>query len=101
VTAALCGFFYGPAAGFDFTRTDDTVQLIDQARFVRHLSHLPAAFGRPFFAANGAAKYYRPLVTVTYMLDAQWSGERPAGYHVTNVLLLPQPARTCPGSGVR
>ena len=87
VLALLCGLLYGRTVGFGFTRTDDTVQLVDHARFVGSLTNLPAAFTQPFFAANGSASYYRPLVTVTYMLDAQWTATRPAGYHVTNTLL--------------
>ncbi len=82
-----CGLLYGRALTFGFTRTDDTVQLVEHARFVRSLANLPAAFTHPFFAANGAANYYRPLVAATYMMDAQWTGTRPAGYHLTNVLL--------------
>jgi tetratricopeptide (TPR) repeat protein len=85
--ALLCGLLYGRTVAFDFTRTDDTLQLVDHARFVGSLTNLPAAFAQPFFAANGAANYYRPLVTLTYMLDAQWTAARPAGYHLTNVLL--------------
>jgi tetratricopeptide (TPR) repeat protein len=83
----LCGLLYGRTVTFGFTRTDDTVQLVDNARFVGSLTNLSAAFTRPFFAANGAANYYRPLVTVTYMVDAQWAATRPAGYHLTNTIL--------------
>ncbi len=65
ILAIFCGLLCGRAVGFEFTRTDDTVQLVDHARFVRLLGNLPAAFAQPFFAANGGASYYRPLVTVT------------------------------------
>ncbi len=85
--AILCVALYGRAAWFEFTRTDDTVQLDENARFVADLRNLPEAFAQPFFAANGAGNYYRPVVTLTYMLDAQWAGAHPLPYHVTNVLL--------------
>jgi hypothetical protein len=63
VLGLLCGLLYGRTVTFGFTRTDDTVQLVDHSRFVGSLTNLPAAFTQPFFAANGAANYYRPLVT--------------------------------------
>jgi hypothetical protein len=85
--ALLCGALYGRTVGFGFTRTDDTVQLVDNAHFVASLDNLPAAFTRPFFGANGAANYYRPVVALSYMLDAQWTGIQPWGYHLTNVLI--------------
>src|SRR5262249_39402049 len=31
--------------------------------------------------------YWRPLVTASYVLDAQWGGARPLAYHATNVVL--------------
>ena len=85
--ALLCAALYGRTVAFGYTRTDDTVQLLDNASFVASLRNLPEAFARPFFAANGAASYYRPVVTLSYMLDAQWSGVDPSGYRLTNVLL--------------
>lgn len=30
---------------------------------------------------------YRPLATVTFAVDRAWSGDRPLGYHVTNLVL--------------
>ncbi|MDP2807699.1 MAG: tetratricopeptide repeat protein [bacterium] len=29
--------------------------------------------------------YYRPLVTLTFMADALWTGKNPMGYHLTNI----------------
>ncbi|MDO9391080.1 MAG: tetratricopeptide repeat protein [bacterium] len=29
--------------------------------------------------------YYRPLVTLTFMADALWTGKDPMGYHLTNI----------------
>jgi Tfp pilus assembly protein PilF len=85
ILALLCVALYGRVVSFELTRTDDTVQLVDHARFVADFHNLPAAFAQPFFAANGVGNYYRPIVTLTYMLDAHWANGRPLPYHVTNL----------------
>jgi hypothetical protein len=30
--------------------------------------------------------YYRPLVTLTFMADALWTGKNPTGYHLSNIV---------------
>jgi protein O-mannosyl-transferase len=87
VLALLCGALYGRAVAFEFTRTDDTVQLVEHARFLSSFRNVPAAFSQSFFAANGVGNYYRPIVALTYMIDAQWAGAHPLPYHATNVIL--------------
>jgi hypothetical protein len=69
----------------------DDVLLISGDKFVHHVSNIPKAFGRSFWQGNKASAtnfdYYRPLVTVTYILNYAvadgWSGP----YHVVNSAL--------------
>ncbi len=69
---------------------DDSILITDD-KFVHHLSNIPAAFGRSFWAGVSASKgffdYYRPLTTATYMLNYAvgdtWSGP----YHLVNIAL--------------
>jgi Flp pilus assembly protein TadD len=77
---------YGRALTFGFTGTDDTLQIVDEAAFLSDLRHAPAAFGRGLFAVSGAEGYYRPVVTLSYMLDAQVAPARPGPGHATNVV---------------
>ncbi|HXB56816.1 MAG TPA: tetratricopeptide repeat protein [Vicinamibacteria bacterium] len=79
---------YGRTAGFDFTRTDDKVLLSDDAAFVQDLTNLPRVFGRPFFPKSPRGEvYFRPIVTASFIMDAQWAGIKPRAFHVTNVAL--------------
>jgi protein O-mannosyl-transferase len=79
---------HGRSLLFEFTRTDDKVLLLDDEAFIRDRANIPKAFTRPFFpGAPRGETYYRPLVTTSFILDAQWSGVRPFPYHLTNVLL--------------
>ncbi len=36
--------------------------------------------------ADQKAGYYRPIITLTYMLDYSLSGQNPLGYHITNLI---------------
>jgi tetratricopeptide (TPR) repeat protein len=83
--AVLCLILHGRAVTFGFTGVDDTLQVVDDAAFLGDLTNAPRAFGRTLFVVSGARGYYRPVTTLSYMLDAQWAGPRPVAYHVTNV----------------
>jgi hypothetical protein len=73
---------YVRTISFDLTFLDD--QLVqEQQAFLSSLASVIAAFRRLYLLGS----YYRPLVTVSFVLDAQWSGTHPWGYHLTNVAL--------------
>src|SRR5260370_5592017 len=79
---------HGRTAGFGFTRTDDRVLLNDDAAFIQDLSSLSKIFWRPFFAASPRGEtYFRPIVTGSFIVDAQWAGITPRAFHLTNVAL--------------
>ncbi len=79
---------YGRTAGFGFTRTDDKVLLTDDASFILDAANLTKIFGRPFFPASSRGEtYYRPVVTASFIVDAQWNGIAPGQFHRTNVAL--------------
>jgi len=74
--------------GFDFSYLDDDALILDQQSVLAQPSGVWRAFGRPMFPSSGRDHaYYRPLVTASYALDAQWSGARALGYRLTNILL--------------
>jgi tetratricopeptide (TPR) repeat protein len=74
--------------GFGFTWLDDVDLLVGDRAFLARASAFWRAFGRPhLYVVDPRHAYYRPLVTVSYALDARWSGVRPFGYHATNVAL--------------
>jgi hypothetical protein len=84
----VAGAVHGRSVTFDFTYLDDRDLIVDDYAFLRQPAALLRAFARPYLSVvDGEHPYYRPLVTVSYVLDAQWSGARPLGYHVTNIVL--------------
>jgi protein O-mannosyl-transferase len=82
---------YARVATFEFVQADDTDLIRGNIGFLQNLGNVPAAFARSYFDVEGQAAgrktYYRPLVIVSFMLDAQVRGADPRVYHVTNVLL--------------
>jgi hypothetical protein len=54
------------------------------------LSPLAQAFQQPFWLGPpgepGSHAYYRPLTSLSFMLDAAVHGENPSGFHLTNLL---------------
>jgi hypothetical protein len=86
VAAAL--LVHLPCVNFGFVGLDDQDLIVDDQAFLSRPSSLWHAFGRAYMGAVDAAHaYYRPIVTASYVLDAQWSGARAFGYHLTNVVL--------------
>ncbi len=88
VVLAAVALVHGRSVGFGFTYLDDEDLIVDDQAFLARPANLAAAFGRAYMhVVDRGHAYYRPLVTASYVLDAQWSGVRPLGYHATNVAL--------------
>lgn len=73
---------------FGFVYFDDNVLVLDNLFFLKSLSNLPSTFTMEVFhVLHASAAYYRPLLTISYMLDAQISGVSPIFYHLTSVVI--------------
>jgi hypothetical protein len=73
---------------FGFAELDDRDLIVDDQAFLARWSSVWRAFTRAYMhTVDPQHRYYRPLVVVSYVIDAQWSGTRPFGYHATNVLV--------------
>jgi Flp pilus assembly protein TadD len=68
----------------------DDAALIQQNYLIQDLDNLPQLFTRDFWAfAEGEGKghdLYRPLVSLSYLIDFRLWGNRPPYYHFTNLL---------------
>lgn len=88
MVAVLAAALYARTIAFGFTDTDDRDLLVDDhARLVDPSIWRDAFRGAYMHVVDPAHAYYRPLVTLSYAVDARLSGLSPAGYHATNVLL--------------
>jgi len=73
---------------FEFVNVDDDRLILDAQGELTQPRAIVQAFSRPYFQKGARDhSYYRPLVTVTYAIDAQLGGRDASGYHRTNALL--------------
>ncbi|MBI3267555.1 MAG: tetratricopeptide repeat protein [Planctomycetes bacterium] len=80
---------YASALPADFVYDD--VAVVKENASLRSLSEIPGFFTQSYWRATGARNVpndlYRPLVLASYAVDYRLWGDRPSGYHLTNVLL--------------
>lgn len=68
---------------------DDYPQLVENP-YVRSFHYLPAIFGTTvwsFQGAQGTTNYYRPLMTLSYLICYKLFGALPFGFHLANIAL--------------
>jgi hypothetical protein len=75
-----------PTWFFDFTYLDDNNLIYDRQSFLANPSSLYQIFGQSF-SGRPSDSYYRPVVNLTYAINALFGGTRPFGYHLVNTLL--------------
>ena len=83
----LFGFFlYLPSLFFDFSYFDDNVLILDKLFFLKNFANFFHIFSQDVFYSSSSGSYYRPILTLSFMFDAQISGKYPFFYHFSNVL---------------
>lgn len=75
----LALLLYYPALNCRFVFDDEMV--IVGNRIIRDISHLPGFFTEPTYS------FYRPLRSLSYLLDYRYWRLNPVGFHLTNILL--------------
>ncbi|HEY1694140.1 MAG TPA: hypothetical protein VGG39_18355 [Polyangiaceae bacterium] len=86
--AAVALAVHARTIAFGLTGLDDRDLVVGDHAFLADPRSLLQVFGRSYLhVVDASHAYWRPVVTASYVLDAQWSGERAAGFHATNVVL--------------
>lgn len=88
LVALLAIVVYLPSARYGFIGYDDTLLIVDNREFLSRISNAPQAFLQDAFHVPGyesSGAYYRPVVTLSLMFDAQIGGVSPWIYHATNI----------------
>ena len=91
VLVMVCLLLFGQTVDFGFVRADDADLIAGNQAFLSELSNAPRVFLRSYFEVDGELSsletYYRPLVVLSFMVDAQFNGGGQAVYHATNLIL--------------
>ena len=84
--AAAIILLYLKSLDFGFTYLDDNVLIVNNSHFLRDLSNMGHAFFQKVFI-KGYLPYYRPMLVVSLVLDAQFGGTSAFMYHLTNIII--------------
>lgn len=76
---------YARSLTLEYTKLDDTIFIVENARYNADAGNLAVSFQRGLFNPTKDA-YYRPLFLVDFILESRLFGVKPAGYHFTNLL---------------
>lgn len=83
----LGALIYAQTLSFGFTYLDDNQLIINNQHFISQLDNFPRIFQEDVFHSAFGGSYYRPLLALSFMIDAQFGGANPLPYHVSNLLL--------------
>lgn len=73
---------------FDFTYLDDNNLILENQYFLSNIANIYNSFFIDVFnSVNTSAFYYRPLLTISFILDYQIGGLSPIIYHFTNLII--------------
>ena len=85
-------FLYGRTIDYKYVKLDDASLIVDnyEAGFIQHLSNIPQAFRQSCFDIpnhyTDKKSYYRPLLILSFMMDAQVNGALPGMFHFMNII---------------
>jgi Tfp pilus assembly protein PilF len=83
VLTLLCIAVFGQTIWFDFIKFDDPAYVTENTRVQSPLT----PEGLKWLFLNTEAGYWHPLTWLSFMMDFQFFGLNPGGYHLTNLLL--------------
>ena len=78
---------YFHVVNFGFSGFDDEAMFLNKSEFIKNIGNVPLAFKRDAFINVKGDSFYRPVATISYMLDAQIGGSNLWIYHLDNLLL--------------
>jgi len=90
--AGIIFILYGRTLSYEFIGLDEQSLLIEKKEFNQNLSNIPKAFTQHVFQsedyteAPGTIKFYRPLLTVSFIIDEQFSKDGLKKFHFSNIL---------------
>jgi hypothetical protein len=78
---------YGQTLFFDFTNFDDDILVLRNFSFLSDFSNILKAFQADVFIRGSSNIYYRPLMTLSFMMEASFGKAGPFIFHLSNVLM--------------
>ena len=91
VISVFVFLMYARTISYEYIGLDDTTLIETNYKFIKNLNNLPEAFKHHVMFVNKnfdkEKDYYRPMLTLSFMLDANIAGNtKPRWYHFANLL---------------
>ena len=87
VLAAIVLAVCGQIIFFKFTYLDDYTLIVQNGAVLGNASNLSKAFSEDFMKVVSGGYYYRPLATLSFMLNSVTTGQNPLFFRAADVLL--------------
>jgi protein O-mannosyl-transferase len=71
---------------YNFTSSDDTIIIKNNYSFLSDIRNVFQAFAKDNFISKTGQSYYRPVQTVSFIIDTQMNGDRFYSYHLSNLI---------------
>ncbi len=78
---------YGQVMNFYLGKFDEDALVLGNLEFLKDFSNIRLAFMKDVFLTDKIGSFYRPLQTVSFMIDAHFFHERGSVFYLTNILL--------------
>jgi tetratricopeptide (TPR) repeat protein len=78
---------YFRVVNYEFSSLDDDDIIAATYNISNDFNNVKEAFTHDAFMSNSGDSYYRPMQTISFMLDSQFGAIQPWIYHLTNLLL--------------
>ena len=87
ILIAVPAILYFRVLDFRFSNLDDSNIIIGRYDIIGNLENIKDAFTHDAFLSNEGDSFYRPVQTISFMIDAQIGGKEPWIYHLSNLIL--------------
>ena len=78
---------YGKSISFNLTNFDDAALITDNINFISDFRNIPKLFTKSAFY-NNTTLYYRPILSLSFAMEAFFIRDNLKIYHITNIILF-------------
>ncbi|MGE4385800.1 MAG: hypothetical protein AB7E39_08075 [Endomicrobiaceae bacterium] len=78
---------YGKSVFFDFVGLDDDILITNNINYISNVKNIPNFFITSCYYSDQYL-YYRPVLNISFAMDALILGANPKIYHFTNIILF-------------
>jgi tetratricopeptide (TPR) repeat protein len=78
---------YFKVVNFEFINTDEKTIIVENYNIISDFKNIDIAFESNAFLIKNGQPFYRPIQTISFMLDASVSGKNPWMYHLSSLFI--------------